>query len=124
MRNRTLGESFRCAFQGLCYAVRTQRNFRLHLSAGVLVLLAAAWLRLPAVEAGLLLLTITAVVVAEVVNTALETLIDLVSPAIHPLAGTAKNLAAAAVVLAALAAAMIGVMILGPRALVRLTTGG
>lgn len=120
MRNRTLGESFRGAFAGLSHAVRTQRNLRLHLAAGVAVLLAAWWLRLPPVEKAALLLAVAGVVVAEILNTALETVIDLISPDFHPLAGTAKNLAAAAVVVAALFAAAIGLLVLGPPLLDRL----
>ncbi len=123
MRNRTLVESFRCAFAGLAYAVRTQRNLRLHLLAGVLVLGVGAWLRLEAEKGALLLVAVAAVVIAEVLNTALETVIDLISPGYHPLAGTAKNLAAAAVVLAALFAAGLGVWILGPAVWARLASG-
>ncbi len=123
MRNRTLAESFRCAFAGLAYAVRTQRNLRLHLLAGVLVLGIGAWLRLEVEKGALLLVAVAAVVIAEVLNTALETTIDLISPGYHPLAGTAKNLAAAAVVLAALFAAGIGVWILGPAVWTRLASG-
>lgn len=120
MRNRTLGQSFRCAFAGLSHAVRTQRNLRLHLAAGVAVLGAAWWLRLPPVEVALLLSAVAGVVVAEVFNTALETVIDLLSPGFHPLAGTTKNLAAAAVVLAALFASSIGLLVLGPALMERL----
>ncbi|HHW14519.1 MAG TPA: diacylglycerol kinase family protein [Firmicutes bacterium] len=123
MRNRSLGESFRCAFAGLGYAVRTQRNLRLHLVAALLVLGLSAWLALPAAAVALLLTVVALVVVAEVVNTALETVIDLVSPGYHPLAGLAKNLAAAAVVLAALFAAVIGFLVLGPPLWTRLLGG-
>lgn len=123
MRNRTLGESFRCAFAGLDHAVRTQRNLRLHLLAAVVVLGLAVWLRLPAAAAALLLLAVAVVVLAEVFNTALETVIDLVSPDFHPLARLTKNLAAAAVVLAALFAAGVGLLVLGPALLSRLGGG-
>lgn len=120
MRNRTLGQSFRCAFQGLGYALRTQRNLRLHFAAGAGVIGAALWLRLPLDAVALLLVVVAGVVIAEVFNTALEAVIDLVSPGYHPLAGTAKNLAAAAVVLAALFAAGTGLLVLGPALLDRL----
>lgn len=123
MRNRSLGESFRCAFAGLSYAVRTQRNLRLHLVSALLVVGVSAWLALPPGMVALLLAVVALVVVAEVVNTALETVIDLVSPGYHPLAGLAKNLAAAAVVLAALFAAAIGLLVLGPPLWTRLLGG-
>ncbi|MGE5554408.1 MAG: diacylglycerol kinase family protein [Betaproteobacteria bacterium] len=124
MRNRTLAESFRCAFSGLGYALRTQRNLRLHLAAGVIVVGLAAWLRLRPEATALLLVTVAGVMVAEVFNTALEAMMDLVSPDYHPLAGLVKNLAAAAVVLAALFAVGIGLLVLGPPLWVRLTRGG
>lgn len=114
MRNRTLGDSFRCAFAGLSHAVRTQRNLRLHLLAALVVLGLAAWARVGAVATAALAMAVAAVIVSEIINTAIETIIDLISPGYHPLAGLAKNLAAAAVVVAALFAALVGVVILGP----------
>jgi diacylglycerol kinase len=124
VKNRTLGDSFRCAFAGLGYAVRTQRNLRLHLLTGVAVLGLSAWLRLPAGAAALLILAVALVVLTEVFNTALETVTDLVSPGFHPLAGLAKNLAAAAVVLAVFFAVAVGLLVLGPPLLGRLAGGG
>lgn len=114
MRNRTLGDSFRCAFAGLSHAVRTQRNLRLHLLAALVVLGLAAWARVGAVATAALAMAVAAVIVSEIINTAIETIIDLISPGYHPLAGLAKNLAAAAVVVAALFAALVGAVILGP----------
>jgi diacylglycerol kinase len=114
LRNRTLGDSFRCAFAGLSHAVRTQRNLRLHLLAALVVLGLAAWARVGAVAAAALTMAVAAVIVSEIINTAIETIIDLISPGYHPLAGLAKNLAAAAVVVAALFAALVGAVILGP----------
>ncbi|MGE5509185.1 MAG: diacylglycerol kinase [Chitinophagales bacterium] len=123
MRNRTLADSFRCAFAGLAHAFRTQRNLRLHLLAALVVLGLAAWLRVGGVAAAVLAGAVSLVIVTEIINTALETVIDLVSPGFHPLAGLGKNLAAAAVVVAALFAALVGTLILGPPLWDRLAGG-
>lgn len=111
---RTL-RSFGFAGAGLAYLLQTQPNFRVHLAATVLVLAAALGLGASAAETGVLLLTIGLVLVAEAINTALEAVVDLACPEIHPLAKTAKDVAAAAVLLAAGVAVAVGLIVLGPR---------
>lgn len=74
----------------------------------------AFWLQLGRLDWAVLLLTIALVWVAEFVNTAVEAVVDLLSPELHPLAKVSKDVAAAAVLLAALAAAGIGLLVLGP----------
>ena len=106
--------SFRFAFAGLWYVLRTQRNAWIHMLASVLVVLLAAWLRLDLVEWAVLILTIGSVWTAEFVNTALEAVVDLASPTVHPLAKVGKDVGAAAVLIAALASVLIGLLILGP----------
>ncbi|MDI3280888.1 MAG: diacylglycerol kinase family protein [Bacillota bacterium] len=108
---RGIRESFRCAWSGFRYALRTQRNLRLHLGIALLVLAGAAWLRLPALTVALLVLTIALVVALELVNTALEALVDLASPDYHPLARVSKDVAAAAVLVASLASVLIGILV-------------
>lgn len=117
MRSRSLVESFRFAFLGLHYALRTQRNMRIHFVIALAVLAAAGLMRVGVLEIALLTLAISSVVVAETVNTAIEVLVDLVSPDYNPLAGTAKNLAAAAVVIATFFAIMVGILVFGPAVL-------
>jgi diacylglycerol kinase len=107
-------KSFRYAFAGLWYVMRTQRNAWIHALAAALVLLLAAWLRLPLIEWAILILTIGGVWTAEFVNTALEAVVDLASPDVHPLAKVGKDVGAAAVLISAIAAAVIGIMVLGP----------
>jgi diacylglycerol kinase len=109
--------SFGYAAAGLGYLVRTQPNFRVHLAATAAVLLLAVGLSATGVEIAVLMLAIGLVLVAEAMNTALEAVVDLASPAIHPLARIAKDVAAAGVLLAALFAAAIGLVILAPRLL-------
>ena len=106
--------SFKCAYEGLRYAVRTQRNFRFHLTAALLVLVAAYWLKIAPEAWAVLILTISCVLVVELLNTAVEVMVDLISPDYHPLAKTAKDLAAAAVLLVAITSVLVGVVILGP----------
>ncbi len=111
--------SFKYAGEGLLHAVRTQRNFRIHLIATTLVVIVGLWLRLPLESWALLTLTIGLVLVVEMLNTAAETLVDLASPDYHPLAKQVKDLAAGAVLLAAIIAAIMGLIVLGPPLLAR-----
>lgn len=107
-------DSFRYAFAGLAYVVRTQQNAWIHGVVSVAVLLLGLALQLTRVELAILLLTIGLVWIAEAVNTSLETIVDLASPEVHPLAKTGKDVAAAAVLIAAMTAVTVGVVILGP----------
>ena len=112
LRGRAL--SFRYAFEGWWYALRTQRNTWIHAAVSVVVLALAFWLGISRLEWAILILTTTAVWMAEFANTALEAVVDLVSPDYHPLAKAAKDVAAAAVLVGALGAVIIGLLILGP----------
>ncbi|MEN9554457.1 MAG: hypothetical protein RLZZ232_743 [Planctomycetota bacterium] len=106
-------QSFGFAVRGLQLLLRTQPNARLHLLATVAVLVLGAFsLRSPR-DWALVLLATGLVWVAETFNTALEFLTDLVSPEWRPLAGQVKDLAAAAVLLAAATALTVGVLIFG-----------
>jgi diacylglycerol kinase (ATP) len=107
--------SFRYAGQGLSYAFRTQRNFRLHTFASAMALALGLILRLPAVEVAVLGLTCGAVLTLELINTALEAVVDLtVQQTYHELAKIAKDCAAAAVLVAAIAAICVGCLLLVP----------
>ena len=106
--------SFRCAGEGLLDVIRTQRNFRIHLIIAALVFLLAAWLKIARQEWALLALIIGTVLSAEVFNTSAEMLVDLASPEYHPLAKRVKDLAAGAVLLAAMVAVIVGLLLLGP----------
>jgi diacylglycerol kinase len=114
VRSESLLKSFQCAIQGVAYVFRTQRNAKLHAAAFVVVLATAAWLQLPPVQWAVLILTAGLVFVAEVANTVIETLVDLVSPDYHELAGRAKDVAAGGVLCAAVLAAVVGLILMGP----------
>jgi diacylglycerol kinase (ATP) len=114
MRARNIFESFRFAIAGLWYALRTQRNARIHLMIAAAAITAGLWVQLTAVEWAILTLTIGFVLVSELLNTVAETLIDMVSPGYHPLAKVVKDVTAGAVLLGALVSATVGLLLLGP----------
>lgn len=118
---RDLPASFRYAAQGLGYSLLTQRNFRIHVTTGVLVFGLALWLQLSLDRLAVLVITVTAVLVLELLNTAMEAAVDLaVGRRYHPLARIAKDCAAAAVLVAAVASLLIALLLLLPPLLSRL----
>lgn len=116
MRNFIIARiaSFRHAFHGWWYVIRTQRNAWIHASITTLVLILGLWLRLPARDWAVLILVIAMVWSAEFFNTSIEAVVDLASPVHHPLAKVGKDVGAAAVLIAAGAAVLVGLLILGP----------
>lgn len=96
------------ALNGIAHAWRTQRNLRIQAVCGVLAIVVFAALRVSPLALAVLALTIAVVLAFEVMNTALEALVDLVSPQIHPLAKAAKDAAAGAVLIAAGGAVVVG----------------
>lgn len=113
--------SFRHAFAGWWYVLRTQHNAWIQAVASLAVLGVALWLRVGRMDWAILILTVAVVWVAEFVNTSVEAVVDLLSPDIHPLAKIAKDIAAASVLIAALAAAVVGLLVLGPSLWLRLS---
>ncbi|HHY92470.1 MAG TPA: diacylglycerol kinase family protein [Firmicutes bacterium] len=114
MARRAFRESLRCAWAGLVWAWRTQGNIRRHILAAAAALAAAGWLKVPLGQQALVVLTIALVIVSELINTAIEATVDLYKRSYHPLAGMAKDVAAAAVLVAALAAVVVGLLVFGP----------
>ncbi|MCP9771135.1 diacylglycerol kinase family protein [Synechococcus sp. Tobar12-5m-g] len=113
--------SLRYAAQGLAHGFLTQRNFRIHAVVGVLVFSLGIWLRLSPDRLAVLVLTVAAVLVLELINTAIESVVDLaIGRRFHPLARIAKDCAAAAVLVAALASLAIALLLLLPPLLVAL----
>jgi diacylglycerol kinase len=110
-----LTRTFGFAFRGLSVLLRTQVNARIHLALTVIVVGAGLFYGLSRGEWCAVVAAIGFVWTAEGLNTAIEAVVDLVSPEYHELAGRAKDLAAGAVLCAAIAAAIIGLLIFGPR---------
>lgn len=117
-----LPRSFGYALQGIATVARFEPNFRLHLALGGGALVLASWLALPASDVATIVLTIGLVLAAEALNTAVEVLANRVEPAPDPLVKRAKDAAAGAVLLAALAALGVAAALFGPR-LWRLAVG-
>jgi diacylglycerol kinase (ATP) len=121
----TLWQSFQYAGRGLRDAFRSQRTMRIHVFLVCAVILIVAWLRLSTVETALLVLCMAAVLAAELMNTAVEAVVDLqVGENRHALAGRAKDLSAAAVLVMAAGAAVVGLVVLGPPVAAAIGTGG
>ncbi len=117
MSGRRFLTSVRFAGRGLGYALRTQRNMRIHLAIGAVAVGAAAYFRVSAVEWLFLSVTIALVLVAELINTALEVWIDFVSRERRAEAMVVKDLAAGAVLVCSLSAVVVGVIVFLPRLL-------
>ncbi|MEO6149584.1 MAG: diacylglycerol kinase family protein [Mucilaginibacter sp.] len=107
--------SFGYAFKGLGYAFKTQLNFRIHIAATILAIVLGFVLHITISEWLWILLSITVVLLVELLNTAIEALTDLVSPGHNEKAGHVKDISAGAVVIAALFAFITGLVIFLPR---------
>ena len=112
---KRLIRSFGFAFKGLRYAAKTQPNFRFHLVAGTIAVVMGFLFRLSTTEWLWLTACIAIVLITELLNTSLETLTDLVSPTYNEKAGHVKDIAAGAVVVAALFALITGIVIFLPK---------
>lgn len=109
--------SFGFALEGIVHAFRTQRNFKVHVGVTFAVILAGVLLGISVEQWAILALAIALVLQAELVNTALEAVVDHVAPEFHALAKVAKDCAAGAVFICAIIAVIVGLLILGPKVL-------
>lgn len=107
----SLPKAFANAARGFATAVKTERNMKIHIAAAVICFTAAALLHLDRIRWLFLITAVAAVFIAELVNTAVETVVDLVSPGEHPLARTAKDTAAGASLVAAVFAVAVGLLV-------------
>jgi len=115
-------ESFRHAFRGLHYVLRTQKNAWIHSFIATVIFLLGLWLQIPLRDWAVIVLTAAVVFAAEFINTSIEAVVDLATEEHHPLAKISKDVGAAAVLLAAFAAVLIGLLLLGPPLLVKLSS--
>lgn len=111
LREGGLARSFNSALEGIVYALRTQRNVKIHFVVTALVLFASVWLSITKTELILLLITIALVLITEMINSSLEVVLDLAVERYHPLARIAKDVAAGAVLFATLNAVVVGYLI-------------
>ena len=113
-QNQSLRSAFRNAFNGIKYVFVTQRNAKIHLVATLLVILSSIIFKISKIEWILIIFAIGLVWLTECFNTALEKLTDLVSPDYHDLAKFSKDSSAAAVLIAAITSALIGIVVFLP----------
>ncbi len=110
-RPKSAFDSFRYALDGILHGFRSQRHMRFHFCVAVLALLAGVVYGLNATELLVLTFAISLVIIAELFNTAIEAVVDLVTTSYHPLAKYAKDVAAGAVLIAALNACVVGLLL-------------
>lgn len=113
-------KSFKHAFAGWWFVISTQKNTWIHVAATLMVIILSIWLKLNTWEWALLFVVIGMVWIAEFLNTALEAVVDLASPEKHPLAKVGKDVGAAAVLLSAIVAILVGILVLGPHLIQKL----
>jgi diacylglycerol kinase (ATP) len=112
----SIGVSFKYAAAGVTYAFNTQRNFRIHCIAGTLAIAVGALLRLSGAEMAIICITSGLVLTLELLNTAIESVVDLsVGQNYHELAKIAKDCAAGAVLISAFASILVGVCLIAPK---------
>ena len=116
-RKYTTGKSFSFAFSGLKEAFKNEPNFRIHLLLAIIVLVLGITLNISAIEYTILVITISFVLISELINTTLEALVDLVSPEIQEKAKVAKDVSAGAVLISAITAILVGLSIFLPKLL-------
>ena len=110
-RSPGLFDSFNFAFEGIIHVLRTQRNMRIHFAVAVVVLVAAIATDVTKLELIALLLAIAFVLIAEMINTAIEGAIDVATSSFDPMAKLAKDIAAGAVLIAAINAVAVGYLV-------------
>jgi diacylglycerol kinase len=110
-------KGFGYAFSGLAYTFKSQLNFKVHVSIAILVAISGYCFKLSSSEWLWIIASVGLVLMTELINTAIEQLVDLVSPEIHPKAKIIKDAAAGAVLVAAITAAGIGLVIFIPKLL-------
>ncbi len=111
IKNGNMIDSFNNAINGIIYAVRTQRNMRIHCLAAILILILSLFYDLQRAELLVLFLTISMVIFAELINTAIEEVVDIIVDEFHPRAKIVKDVAAGAVLVTAFNAVVIGYLI-------------
>lgn len=112
---KRLGRSFKAAFDGICSTYKKEQNIKIHTVVAILVIIAGFIFKINYIEWLVCLVLIGFMLMAEFFNTAIEYVVDLASPDIHPLAKAAKDTASAGVLMMALIAAVTGLVIFIPK---------
>ena len=112
---KRLGRSFKAAFEGIYSTYKKEHNIKIHTVIALLVVIFGFFLKINYIEWLVCLVLIGFVLMAEFFNTAIEYVVDLASPEIHPLAKAAKDTASAGVLMMAIISAIIGLVIFLPK---------
>ncbi len=121
MKNRNPIESFNNAFQGIWYTIVNERNMKIHLVIGTIVILMSLWVRVSKIEFTILCLTIAMVICFELINTAVEVVVNIIVDVYHPKAKIIKDVSAGAVFVSAIFSIVIGLFILWDKIIHKLT---
>lgn len=108
MRERRFVESFNAAIEGFIYVLRSERNMRVHFLAALMLLLLGIYLSLTSVELLILCITISLVLAAEMLNTTVELVVDMIKSEFHPLARIIKDVSAGTVLITSINAVIVG----------------
>ncbi len=111
LKNKNFIDAWKKAFSGIWYAIKTQRNLKVQLAIAIVVVICAVYFKLNITECMFLSFATMLVIITEVINTAVEEVVNLCTDKYHPIAKIAKDVAAGAVVLAALNAVIIAIFI-------------
>lgn len=114
-KSKNVISSFKYAFQGMFLALKTERNLKIHVTIMILVIIAGIVLKISKIEWIICIILFGLVIGGEMLNSAIETVVDIAMPDINPKAKFAKDAAAGAVLVFAIASAIIGFMIFGPK---------
>lgn len=112
LKNKNFIDAWKKAFNGIWYAIRTQRNIKVQLVIAVIIICICVFFKLDKIECIFLTFATMLVIITEVVNTAIESTVDLCTKEYHPIAKIAKDVGAGAVVLAALNAVIVAILII------------
>ena len=114
-KSKNVISSFKYAFQGMFSALKTERNLKIHVTIMILVIIAGIVLKISKIEWIICIILFGLVIGGEMLNSAIETVVDIAMPDINPKAKFAKDAAGGAVLVFAIASAIIGFMIFGPK---------
>ena len=115
VKTQRLLKSFQYAFSGIKAAILAEKNMRIHLFISMLVIIFGFWFSLTIVEWVVILFAIGGMLALEMINSAIERLVDLVTEEYHPLAKSAKDMAAGAVLIYAITSVIVGLLIFLPK---------
>ena len=115
LKNKSLINSFKYACRGIKSAIKSERNMKIHVLATLIVIALGFFFKLTPLEWVACIFSIVIVIGSEMLNTAIETIVDIVSPNINPLAKKAKDIAAGAVLVLAIGALVVGLIIFIPK---------